>query len=57
MLPGDGEFFEGVKESRGDNGKEVYSRRAGSFFFAVALNEILFGGETQLGNIRTRILV
>lgn len=26
------------------------------FFFAVALNEILFGGGTQLGNIRTRRL-
>lgn len=56
-LPGDEELLVGVKgEQRGNNGKEVWEGR-GLEVFAVALNEILFSGETQLGNIRTRRLL
>ena len=45
----------GCRESSGDNGREC-GRGGAVRFFRVALNEILFGGGTQLGNIRTRRL-
>lgn len=55
-----GVVFAGWKESSRDNVREWGWGGAESFlfffFFAVALNEILFGGWTQLGNIRTRRL-
>lgn len=57
-LLGDEEFFCGG-ESRaqgGRNGRE-WSRLKFFFFPAVPLNEILFGGGTQLGNIRTLTVV
>lgn len=57
-------FFDGgERRAQGIMGGRQKGREGGrggaaSFFFfsAVALNEILFGGGTQLGNIRTRRL-
>lgn len=57
-------FFDGgERRAQGIMGGREKGREAAGeglqvsfFFFAVALNEILFGGGTQLGNIRTRRL-
>lgn len=54
-LLGDEEFFLwGESRALGRrNGREWSSQKVFFFPFAVPLNEILFGGGTQLGNIRT----
>lgn len=58
-LPGDEEFFcGGERRAEGIMGGREGGREGKAWkVFAVALNEILFGGGTQLGNIRTRMLL
>lgn len=53
-LPGNEKFLVGVKR----RAQGIMGGRGGAVrFSAVALNEILFSGGAQLGNIRTRRLL